>query len=139
MTVTTVANPRGRPGYEATLPCSPQSARSARNLVLIVLSVWGLDDLADDTALVVAELVANAARHTTGTRLRVSITRPSGSVVRVAVTDRSSELPVLLHPGAQDEDGRGLALVTALAEAWGATPLRRGKRVWAELRSAGSA
>ncbi|SEG77092.1 Histidine kinase-like ATPase domain-containing protein [Actinacidiphila yanglinensis] len=134
MTVTTVANPRGRPGYEATLPCAPQSARSARSLVVIVLSVWGLDDLAEDTAAVVSELVANAVRHTSGARLRVSITRPSGQVVRVAVTDHSPVLPEVLRPGPQDEDGRGLALVAALAETWGATPLRRGKRVWAELR-----
>lgn len=135
MTVTTVANPRGRPGYEAMLPCAPQSARSARNLVTIVLSVWALDDLAEDAASVVGELVANAARHTSGSRLRVSITRPGERLVRVAVTDHSPELPVLLSPDPQDERGRGLVLVAALAETWGATPLRRGKRVWAELRS----
>jgi two-component sensor histidine kinase len=135
MTVTTVANPRGRPGYEATLPRAPQSARSARNLVVIVLSVWALDDLAEDAALVVTELVANASRHTTGSRLRVSITRPSGQVVRLAVTDHSPEPPVMLRPDLLDDFGRGLTLITALTETWGATPLRRGKRVWAELRS----
>ncbi|BBB01582.1 putative regulatory protein [Actinacidiphila reveromycinica] len=133
MTVTTVANPRGDPGYEATLPCVPQSARSARSLVSIVLSVWALDDLADDTTLVMDELVANAARHASGSRLRVSITRPADHLVRVAVTDHCPELPVLMRPDAQDERGRGLVLVTALAAAWGAVPLRRGKRVWAEV------
>ena len=135
MTATTVANPRGRPGYEATLPCAPQSARPARNLVVIVLSVWALDDLAEDAALVVTELVANAARHTTGSRLRVCVTRPGGHLVRVAVADHSPVPPALLCAGPRDEYGRGLTVVTALAEAWGATPLRRGKRVWAELRS----
>jgi hypothetical protein len=135
MTVTAVANPRGHPGYEATLPCTPQSARPARSLVTIVLSVWALDDLAEDTVLVVDELVANAARHTTGARLRVSITRPGGRLVRVAVTDHSPELPVLLRPDERDEHGRGLLLVTALATSWGSVPLRRGKRVWAELGS----
>jgi anti-sigma regulatory factor (Ser/Thr protein kinase) len=134
-TTVTIANHRGNPGYAVTMPCAEESAKPARLLVRIVLATWGLDDLADDSALVVTELVANAAKHTDTVLVRVSINRPEPDHVRVDVADRSPMLPVLRPTGTDDEGGRGLALVDALTSRWGTETLRKGKRVWGELKS----
>jgi serine/threonine-protein kinase RsbW len=110
-----------------------QGERPVRaTLVRIVLSVWGLDDLAEDGALVVTELVANAAQHTDGELIRVSVNRPEPGLVRIDVADRSRVMPRPREAGADDEGGRGLALVDALTTRWGTEALAQGKRVWGE-------
>ena len=53
--------------------------------------------------------------------------------MHVAVRDGSAEVPRIREPG-DDEHGRGLRIVEALSTAWGSTPTRDGKVVWATLR-----
>lgn len=127
------ARPTGHPGYTETLPRAPESVAKARNLVRIALSAWRLEHLAEGAALVASELVTNAVRHARSHSLRVVVTRSDANTVRVAVVDRSRELPVRRQAADDDEGGRGLALVEQLAVRWGADPLPWGKRVWAEL------
>ncbi|MFV0127013.1 ATP-binding protein [Streptomyces sp. HMX112] len=131
---TTRARPTGHPGYSQTLPREPGSAAIARRLVRVALTAWGLDDLAEDGALIVAELVANAVRHARRDSIRVVVERPGASRVRIGVVDLSKALPMRGEPGPEDEGGRGLVLVATLAADWGTEPLPWGKRVWAELR-----
>jgi hypothetical protein len=52
---------------------------------------------------------------------------------RIAVSDPVRHPPRMrsAHPTASD--GRGLAIVEALADRWGVEPLGSGKTVWAEL------
>lgn len=88
MTATTETRPTGCPGYSETLPCAPESARIARNLVHTALTVWGHEDLAQDGTSIVSELVANAAQHTRSRLIEVSITHPAPAYVRIAVADR---------------------------------------------------
>ncbi|MGA5318923.1 hypothetical protein ACPCIU_00645 [Streptomyces seoulensis] len=57
---TTRARVTGFPGYSETLPRRPESAAVARRLVRAALAVWTLNELADNGALVVSELVSNA-------------------------------------------------------------------------------
>ncbi|GHJ37387.1 ATP-binding protein [Streptomyces sp. TS71-3] len=133
MTVSATARPTGHPGYTETLPCAPQSARQARQLVRTALAAWGLDRLADDGETIVSELVANAWRHSRCRRIHVSVTRPDAGRVRIGVADASRERPVPRRAAADDVRGRGLALVAALADRWGTDPLPCGKRVWGEL------
>lgn len=133
MIVSSPARSRGHPGYTETLPCAAESAEPARQLVRTALGAWGLDVLADDGALVVTELVANAARHAQGRSIRVSVSRPGTDAVRVAVADRSTARPAPREAGPYDVGGRGLALVDALSDRWGSDPLPFGKRVWAVL------
>lgn len=130
----TRARPTGCPGYSETLPREPGSAAVARRPVRAALAAWGMEELTDDGALIVSELVSNAVRHARSHAIRVTVTRPGPSRVRIGVVDKSTRLPELGEPRDEDEGGRGLPLVRALARDWGTDSLPWGKRVWAELR-----
>jgi hypothetical protein len=59
-----------------------------------------------------------------------------GDDIRVEVKDASDDAPM---PGAADSDaesGRGLAIVTTLADSWDWSPRPSGKVVWFELARA---
>ncbi|GAA2622475.1 ATP-binding protein [Streptomyces axinellae] len=120
-----------------TLPRAAESAGAARRLVRGALARWGLERLAEDGALVVSELVANAVRHTRCRRIRVTVTRTGEGRVRVGVADTSRALPRLRHPTGTEVRGRGLELVDALASRWGTDLKGWGKCVWAELAMGG--
>ncbi|MEU5066673.1 ATP-binding protein [Streptomyces virginiae] len=125
----------GSPAYTETLPCEAASAPEARGLAGYALHVWGVyDEAYEDVALVVTELVANAVRHAaTAPTIRVRVQHVRPGAVYVAVIDRSTALPVRVAAGNEGERGRGLALVHAVASAWGCDPMPWGKRVWAEV------
>jgi hypothetical protein len=59
--------------------------------------------------------------------------------LHVGVVDHAPGRPQLHHPASRDESGRGLQVVSALADQWGVTgldghgPDGAGKEVWAEL------
>ncbi|AWW43208.1 ATP-binding protein [Streptomyces cadmiisoli] len=128
-----VASSTGAPSYSGALQRDDQAAEDARKIVDIVLAVWRLEHLADDVKLIASELVSNAARHARGTVVRMVVTRTARYRVRVAVTDKSRDLPQLQIADPLAEAGRGLCLVDALASNWGVIPLPWGKQVWAEV------
>ncbi|MFF2651453.1 ATP-binding protein [Streptomyces sp. NPDC058045] len=134
---TTQARRTGHPGYSETLPRAPQSAAAARRLLRTACAVWGLDDLAEDGALIVSELVANAVQHACQGSIRVVVERPATRTVHIAVSDFSRARPVERESGEGDEDGRGLFLVAALAADWGTEERSWGKIVWATLGERG--
>jgi anti-sigma regulatory factor (Ser/Thr protein kinase) len=49
------------------------------------------------------------------------------------ITDDNAQLPQRTLPAPADESGRGLTLVEALADTWGARPSSTGKTVWFAL------
>ncbi|MET9519402.1 ATP-binding protein [Streptomyces sp. NPDC002994] len=59
-------------------------------------------------------------------------------LLRIEVSDACAALPHPRHVSPDDETGRGLALVEALAERWGAEPrpCGIGKTVWFEIATA---
>ncbi|MFJ6987976.1 MULTISPECIES: ATP-binding protein [unclassified Streptomyces] len=134
----------GHPTYRQSFPNEPSTAGLGRHLLREVLGIWRLKSLTDVAALVVTELIANAARHTPCREIRLSIERPSATWLRLGVLDRApTRLPMLDSAGRDAESGRGLFLVDALADRWGYDlrgPADRawGKEVWAELRIADS-
>lgn len=134
MPVSSVVRPTGHPGYSQTLRCTADSAEPARQLVRTALGAWGLESLKDDGALVVTELVANAAQHTQGHRIRVSVSRPAPGLVRIDVVDRSKIRPQRRDADDFSEGGRGLLLVERLTDRWGTDVLPFGKRVWGVLK-----
>ncbi|MFJ1869358.1 ATP-binding protein [Streptomyces sp. NPDC088097] len=121
------------------LPCGPRAPGRARALLRAQLTEWKVDvDTADTAELLLSELVTNALRHARaprGRQIGVRVAR-YGGVLRVEVADAGD--PVELAPqaaGEADEQGRGLAIVAALAERWGQCPRLHGigKAVWAEV------
>lgn len=109
---------------------SPESVSRARRTVHDTLAAWGLDNLADDMVLVASELVTNALQHTSGPI--VMVLQQRDETVLIEVADVSSALPVQRRESADDESGRGLALVEAFSDDWGYRRRgnRRGKWVW---------
>ncbi|MFB7111713.1 ATP-binding protein [Streptomyces sp. NPDC056291] len=136
MTVPATPRPTGHPGYSETLPCQEASAQAARTLVKTALSAWQLEELTDTGVLLVTELVANAVKHTTTRLIRVAISRPSSTWVRIGVTDKSRILPHLKKANGDNlpASGRGLVLIDALTDRWGTDLYRWGKHVWADLK-----
>ena len=122
------------PARDATraFALSGDAPAAARHFAVDAVRRLGAADLADDTALVVTELAANAVVHAqTGFTVDLSA---GPDVLRITVRDASplppasaADLPALpLH---------GLGAVDALASRWGVERLgHSGKLVWVELR-----
>lgn len=133
-----------------TLGALPTAVTSARMHAQAVVTEWALDDIAEDIAHVLSELVTNAVRASTAPDGQPKYTDASPGLpvvhlrllsdhrrVIVEVWDLSPALPVAKNPDPDAEGGRGLLLVEALTERWGCdhTPNWPGKVVWAELLS----
>lgn len=113
---------------------SAQAPSRARRWLSDWCSDWGCDDVSDDAALLLSELITNAALHAR-TTITVSA-RYAGSELKVAVADRQPGHPQGTMPGQSAEGGRGLPIVAAVADRWGVHSHRGGKVVWFVLRSA---
>ena len=129
-----------------TLPGSALSPGSARTLVRNALTEWaasGLpgterlsDRLVDDAVVAVSELVTNAVVHA-GTDVELTCRLEDTGALLVEVLDhhpsrapRDGEADA---PCETPEYGRGLRLVSRLAESWGVTYRTGAKTVWARL------
>ncbi|MFI6447563.1 SpoIIE family protein phosphatase [Kitasatospora sp. NPDC050543] len=104
--------------------------RRARTLVREQLAGWHLEALTDTTELLVSELVTNAVRVA---RDRVQLQLIRVDKLLVEVSDDNHNLPSLEPAEQLGETGRGLTLVTKLAERWGTARKAVGKVVWFEL------
>jgi serine phosphatase RsbU (regulator of sigma subunit)/anti-sigma regulatory factor (Ser/Thr protein kinase) len=113
-----------------TLPSELTSARRARGLIRRPLKQWGLTDLQPAVELLVSELVTNAVRYAQG-KIGLRLILEGGLVCEVL--DDSAALPRLRHPDDDDERGRGLQVVSQVAQRWGARRSLAGKVVWCEL------
>ncbi|MFB7496785.1 ATP-binding protein [Streptomyces sp. NPDC056161] len=123
----------GSPVVSVCLPREAASVPQARRLVRRTLTGWDLPDLVDPAELIVSELASNAVRHARHGTFRLTIRRRGAGSVRLEVIDKCQSPPVRKTAGADDDNGRGLALVEALSRRWGTEPLPWGKRVWADV------
>jgi anti-sigma regulatory factor (Ser/Thr protein kinase) len=116
----------------------PSAVPCARLHAVHVLRDWELRDLADDTALIVSELVTNAitASAVLPDRPPVSLRLITGGrSLRIEVQDHS---PADLRPEVEASDdaehGRGLGVVAALSTRCGSQRTAHNRKtVWAEL------
>ncbi|WUH96557.1 SpoIIE family protein phosphatase [Spirillospora sp. NBC_00431] len=112
-----------------TLPADPAAVRRARGLVSSRLEDWGLEELGYTTELLASELITNALRYAPGPiELRLLLER----TLVCEVLDRSAALPRLRRAEDDDENGRGLLVVSQLAHRWGTRRTAAGKVVWCE-------
>jgi anti-sigma regulatory factor (Ser/Thr protein kinase) len=125
-------------GRRFTVLLSPtrRGARLARRLTERQLADWQLPSEAAEH--IVAELAANAVQHgrVPGRDFRLCLALDGAGVLRIEVTDvRAERIPdTATAPDAEQESGRGLLIVEALADDWGVDispepPAR--KTVWA--------
>ena len=100
----------------------PSEISRARELARKALTDWGLADHTDLAELIVSELATNALRHGAGP-ITVRLSYMSNGYFWLEVHDHSQARPMLRSASADDEQGRGLALIEALTAS-----LRRSRR-----------
>jgi anti-sigma regulatory factor (Ser/Thr protein kinase) len=124
----------------------------ARQFTADMLRLWSVpSSLADDACLVTSELTTNAVCATGSLEpepslgelaglplIGLQLTLAHGRLI-IEVADVSDVPPVIQQQRETAEEGRGLFLVTMLAEQWSYYPIETGgKVVWAELALARS-
>ncbi|MFE0455470.1 ATP-binding protein [Streptomyces sp. NPDC058914] len=130
--------------FAQQLSSTGRGARLARLFAAAEFRAWEVPPSVTERAEhIVAELAANAALHgrVQGRDFRLELrSEPATGLLRIEVTDAGGgHLPSLsadftMPPEAESESGRGLLLVTALADRWGTEPYPpSGKTVWAEV------
>ncbi|MFK0288895.1 ATP-binding protein [Streptomyces sp. NPDC090442] len=115
---------------------TPAAAASARRRLVAAMRDWGLpadSDVLHVAELMAGELLSNAVRHA-GPGAATVTARCDGNAIRVEVSDSSRDLPRPRSPSQDDEHGRGLSIVAALADRYGTEPTASGKRCWADVR-----
>nr|WP_274536505.1 ATP-binding protein [Pseudofrankia sp. BMG5.36] len=127
------------------LPADPIACPLARHVVRWMLTWWRLGHALEVAELLSAEIVTNAVAMSmasgrtsgglVGVELRLTMT---DSRLLIEVADPDPSPPVPRDAGPDDENGRGLLLVEALADRWGHLVLTCadaavGKVVWCEV------
>ncbi|MET0234193.1 MAG: ATP-binding protein [Kibdelosporangium sp.] len=124
------------PGWQHALSDQPQPA-DLRRAASAALAPRLDDEELKDVLLVLTELVTNSYSHTDAPlRAQVAVTDAG---VLVEVSDGNTADLRLQPQSAVRRDGRGLALVSAIAEDWGVESTRdgQGKTVWALMLRTG--
>ncbi|KNE83454.1 MULTISPECIES: ATP-binding protein [Streptomyces] len=135
------------PDCSLVFPPDPVWVRAAREAVRTLLAAAGRHDLVDAALLFTSEVVTNSvnACRSKGCTTPVTVFAEwlghSPGRLRVLVHDEAPGLPVRRTPHPDEESGRGLALISAGADAWGACRHGpgEGKATWFELGAAGPA
>ncbi|WP_229711576.1 ATP-binding protein [Streptomyces daqingensis] len=119
------------------LPAHATAVAEARERVWGQLCSWGVPEGLGRTAqLVVSEFFTNAVVHTDSCLIRCRL-RVCSELLRIEVCDEGGDCAEVVprQAAADDVNGRGLQLVSAVAERWGVRPgvHEQGRVVWAEL------
>ncbi|MFJ7176137.1 SpoIIE family protein phosphatase [Streptomyces massasporeus] len=111
------------------VPPDPAAVSGMRDAVSQRLDAWGLSEFGFAMELILSELITNAIRYGAGP-IHVRLIRDRALICEVA--DGSSTSPHLRYAATTDEGGRGLFLVSQMAERWGTRYTPQGKVIWAE-------
>ncbi|MFE2508836.1 ATP-binding protein [Streptomyces naganishii] len=119
------------------LQALPSRIGQVRRIVSAHLRYWHLDALIDRAALGVTELLTNVHQHARPDKLCTVELELLLDRLTVSVRDHDPRLPVVEEMGEiapLATEGRGLAMVAAMSESWGARPDGEdGKVVWFTL------
>lgn len=118
------------------LPADPSAVPTARRFASQAVSdMGGSEAVLETTKLLVTELATNAVVHA-HSEIRVSVV-PLAHSVRVEVRDDDpNPLAPTCRPDPDATGGRGLWLVSSLADAWGVNRNEQGKTIWFEVDDA---
>ncbi|WP_274561561.1 ATP-binding protein [Streptomyces spiramyceticus] len=124
--------------YRLTTPNTLSAPKVAREMLAGVLFATGHPRLVDAARICVSDIVSNVVTHTTVPLMLIDVTVTHDRVL-VGVRDNDPDgrpCPRTAH--ADEEGGRGLALVRELSDSFGVTWIGgaepTAKRVWFELR-----
>jgi len=117
---------------ELDLDGGSEVVATARHWARAAVLAWhGRAGHVETVVLITSELVTNTVRHASPpVRLRL---RAAPGAVYVEVFDDAHRSPQVVHGDLDDESGRGMVLVDAIAHRWGSRASGRGKVVWAEV------
>ncbi|MEU7024071.1 ATP-binding protein [Streptomyces sp. NPDC046203] len=121
------------------LQALPSRIGQVRRIVSAHLRHWQLDALIDHASLGVTELLTNVHRHALpDKRCTVEVALLLDHLT-ISVRDNDPRLPGPGELTAREAEfatsGRGLAIIEALSESWGARPYDAGKVVWFTLQA----
>lgn len=116
------------------LQALPSRIGQVRRIVSAQLRYWHVDSLIDRASLGVTELLSNVHRHARPDKICTVEMELLLDRLKVSVHDHDPRLPVMADAGPLATCGRGLAMVAAMSESWGAVPDgESGKAVWFTL------
>ncbi|WP_129311034.1 ATP-binding protein [Streptomyces sp. L2] len=125
------------------LQALPSRIGQVRRIVSAQLRYWHMDPLIDRAALGVTELLSNVHRHAQPDKSCTVELELRPDRLTVSVRDHDPRLPVVAEVSDAADIapmatcGRGLAMVAAMSESWGARPDGdSGKTVWFTLPAA---
>ncbi|GAA0348764.1 ATP-binding protein [Actinoallomurus spadix] len=121
------------------LPHAPSSVSDVRKRLCAELCASGVyEEVADDAAVIISELISNALRHARplpSGDIRVSWAY-EGELIQLAVSDGGSMTePRRTRAALSSLGGRGLSIVEALSEKWGVSHESETTTVWARIRA----
>ncbi|MFI6208499.1 ATP-binding protein [Streptomyces sp. NPDC051041] len=126
---------------ERFYPRERRSVPAARAFAREALADWGVCGRADDVLLCVSELATNALVHGVppGRGFLLRLLPGGDGGVRIEVHDSGDGVPAPPRTDGQEpgEGGRGLLLVSELADKWGVGERDPGKIVWCEFAGRG--
>ena len=114
------------------------AVQAGRILALAHLRLWDREAEADRVTLGVSELLTNVLRHTAEPQAQL-LMQCLPDCVLVSVSDSDPRLPVVRHVDLMSETGRGLTLLRAVVDDFGASSHLYGKDVWFRVDSTPSA
>ncbi|MFI9345283.1 ATP-binding protein [Streptomyces sp. NPDC052773] len=116
------------------LQALPSRIGQVRRIVSAQLRYWHMDALIDRALLGVTELLTNVHRHAQPDKMCTVEIELLLDRLKVSVRDHDPRLPVVGDAESLATCGRGLAMVAAVSESWGARPDgEQGKVVWFTL------
>jgi serine/threonine-protein kinase RsbW len=116
-----------------TAPARAAQIRHLRHRLAKTLADWGVTQRSDDVLCSCSELLTNALIYGQTDQLTVDLTMQDGWL-QLTVPDNNPVPPYPMVANRDEEDGRGVFLVAALADAWGFRSRDGGKHVFAQFR-----
>lgn len=138
MSTATLTRPCDVRSSTVTVPRVPASVRDARAFTVATLTGWGVERAAiDDAELLVSETVSNSVKYAGGETVELDIERLDDGTTRFAVTDRGAGTPDAHTAGDDDEGGRGLLILGAVAGDHGRYRTATGAVCWFSIPRGG--